>query len=267
MPAKKERRASSEASVRVIGIDCAAQPANVGLAFGTWVGGEGQIHETATARTWDEIADRVAAACEGRTLLAVDAPLGWPQPLGDRLHAHRAGDPIPDEANALFRRATDDFVHRTLGKRPLDVGADRIARAAVGALGLLDAVRGRIAAPLEMAWDPGAVRGVEAIEVYPAATLRSRRVVDAGYKGKEAVALARRETLVGVLADEAALAASVCDASLASDHVLDATVSVLAGFDFLRGACLGPADSDRERAAREGWIWIRPFPEEEVVSD
>ena len=52
-------------------------------------------------------------------LIALDAPLGWPQALGANLVTHRAGVPLRAEANQLFRRATDDEIKNRLGKRSL----------------------------------------------------------------------------------------------------------------------------------------------------
>src|SRR5437016_7332440 len=42
----------------------------------------------------------------------------------------------------MFRRVTDDVIYERLGKRPLDVGADRIARTAHAALRFLEELRG-----------------------------------------------------------------------------------------------------------------------------
>jgi hypothetical protein len=85
-------------------------------------------------------------------LIALDAPLGWPRALGACLQSHMAGAPLDSEANALFRRATDDEIKVRLSKRPLDVGADRIARTAVAALELLGALRRETGRPVPLAW-------------------------------------------------------------------------------------------------------------------
>jgi hypothetical protein len=74
-------------------------------------------------------------------LIAIDAPLGWPAGAGEAFTAHRAGDSIPIEADALFRRETDRFVYRLLGQTPLEVGADKIARTALAALSFLGDLR------------------------------------------------------------------------------------------------------------------------------
>lgn len=71
----------------------------------------------------------------------MDAPLGWPRPLGPALSDHRAGEPIDPPADTLFHRETDGVVHRTVGKRPMEVGADRIARTARSAVELIGELR------------------------------------------------------------------------------------------------------------------------------
>ena len=66
--------------------------------------------------------------------------------------------PIETPANAMFRRITDVFIQTRLGKRPLDVGADRIARTAYAALAILAILRVELGIPIPLAWTPGLVR-------------------------------------------------------------------------------------------------------------
>ena len=80
-------------------------------------------------------------AAQMPALLAIDTPLGWPVRLGCALTNHRAGEPIAADADRLFRRDTDRFIKLKLGKTPLDVGADQIARTAHTALCLLNGLR------------------------------------------------------------------------------------------------------------------------------
>ncbi len=160
--------------ITVIGIDCAVKATNVGLALGrfsdgitfveTVVRGSSEPDLPGIIEGW--LSDRP----EGPALLALDAPLGWPAPLAQALPDHRAGEVLQPTADQLFRRTTDGFVWKRIGKRPLDVGADRIARTAHAALRLLDQLRQRIASPIPLAWQPD-IGGIAAIEVYPAATL------------------------------------------------------------------------------------------------
>jgi len=128
-------------SEHVVGIDCAAQPKNIGLALGRLDGASVRVLEAVTGA--DDVIPVLTRWAEAFApkIYALDAPLGWPHTLGATLNTHRAGSPVGPTSHELFRRITDDFVHAKLGKRPLEVGADRIARAAVTTLKLLDRLR------------------------------------------------------------------------------------------------------------------------------
>ncbi|MFH5804843.1 DUF429 domain-containing protein [Alienimonas sp. DA493] len=249
-------------TVALLGFDCSTNPKKAGAARGTWDGERATIEE-AFAGTAD------AAGVLGRwmddrptgrpAVVAFDAPLGWPAALGATLVVHAAGEPLPHAANRLFRRATDDFVHRTLGKRPLDVGADRIARTAAFALGVAGELRAGRELPLLREPGPPADGGAGLIEVYPAATLRSRGLALAGYKGTDrAKTAATRTALADRLAEDASLACGR-EALIASDDAFDAAVCVLAAADFVAGRVHPPpADLSAETLRREGWIWFGP---------
>lgn len=240
----------------IIGIDCATQPKNVGLARGVWHddGRLPQLEAVAAGAAVASIAETIVAWLprNGRGLLAIDAPLGWPAPLGDHLHGHEAGEPLAPAANELFRRETDRVTRRETGKLPLDVGADRIARTAHVALRLLQQVRELTGCALPLAWAPEFDEPVAAIEVYPAGTLTVCGLRASGYKGREKTAV--RAALLPELRQHLILPED--DALLrANDDVFDAAVCVLAGADFLRGATIAPMDVARAR--KEGWIWVR----------
>src|SRR5437899_710638 len=123
--------------VTLIGIDCATVDAKVGLALG-WYDGDRARVETALLCSRKKSAVATVAgwlrSAGTPALLAIDAPLGWPAPLAIALAKHRAGETIDVEPHAMFRRATDRAISDEVGKTPLDVGADRIARTAHRAL-------------------------------------------------------------------------------------------------------------------------------------
>jgi hypothetical protein len=198
--------------------------------------------------------DVIVEAIEGheQVLLAIDAPLGWPQDLGAQIARHYAGKPLDVEANDFFRRQTDKFVKARIGQQPLDIGADRIARTALSALKLLGAVEARTGMKIGLAWAAEPPTALKAIEVYPAATLRAHRLQNSGYKKPEDL-----EARSAILAELAERMAVECPADLlvANADALDAVVCVLAGADFLRGESLGPRDA--KAAEKEGWIWVR----------
>jgi predicted RNase H-like nuclease len=241
-------------AVTIIGIDCATQAKNIGLARGTFENGKAQIDEVIIGARNISIVDTIAdwISNSQNVLISMDAPLGWPTALGVELHKHQAGNPIKVESNYLFRRSTDRFIRTTIGKQSLDVGADRIARTAHAALTLLDEIRLKTGRDIPLAWEPGLQTGIFTIEVYPAATLIAHDLNVPGYKRKDGQD-ARRE-LVGKLGNRIKLPK---ETSLMekNDDALDAAICVLAGADFLRGDVYKP--TDLELAKKEGWIWVR----------
>lgn len=238
----------------LIGVDCATDPRRVGLARASFRDGATTVHEVRLGSASDPPAAVVGAwarAAPGAVLVALDAPLGWPAPLGDALSAHRAGAPLRPDAHALFRRETDRDVKRRLGKQSLDVGADRIARTAHAALRLLGDVGEGLGHAVQLVWGP-TLDGVAAAEVYPAATLRACGIPTDGYKKKDRPDA--RERVFEALRAHVRL--DVADDLIrASDDALDAVVCILAAHDVLTGAARPPTDLPLAR--REGWIWVR----------
>lgn len=242
--------------LRIIGIDMATDAKKVGLARCALGPQRPGLVELSVGKTWPEIDTTILKWAQGPTLLALDAPLGWPRPLGESLHVHRAGTPLEAEPNEIFRRTTDDVVAKELGKRPLDVGADRIARTAHAALSLLARLTERVGASIPLVWSGEGIDAASAIEVYPAGTLASRALPHSGYKGSSERATALRQQLVEAVSKELSIDAADAKRMTASDHALDAVLCGLAGLDFLAGSVIFPEDLDL--AKREGWIWVRP---------
>lgn len=252
----------------IVGVDCASQDKHIGLACGTLdtldIGDRLRILEVAAGAGPDrDIVQLLAAWLQHhpRVLLAIDAPLGWPRRLTESLQLHRAGEPLLEpEARRLVRRETD-LQLRTQGHQPLDVGADRIAYAAHRALRLLGELRQATGRVLPLLWPPVSDSG--AIEVYPAATLRVRKIATTGYKKNAAaerpVALVARGKILDSLTSELELAPTLRERVLAAprEDMLDAVLCVLAGADFLRGDCTAPTPAQRPLAELEGWIWHR----------
>lgn len=241
--------------ITILGIDVATQPRKLGLSRGRLRGSTLTIDAVTRGADVDSPLETLASWVQGPTLLALDAPLGWPDALGRSLSSHRAGQPMQAEPNHLFRRNTDRFVHATLGKLPLEVGADRIARTAEAALRLLGDLRTRLGAEVPLLWTP-TFDSIGAIEVYPAATLIARRIDAGGYKGTKDGALAARLRIAGRLASEARIEVPA-EQLTASDDCLDAALCVLAGADFLAGRSIAPGAEQRKAVEIEGWIWFR----------
>lgn len=238
--------------MNIIGIDCATQPRNVGLARGRLEDGTLTIYQVAAGDAVP-LTGTIAEWMSSSTLLALDAPLGWPAPLPRVLSNHQAGDRIESDADELFNRTTDLTIRKRLNKRPLEVGAARIARTALVALRLLGEIRSQTGEAVPLLWEMGIPSETGAIEVYPAGTLTALGMTIPPYK--RSGARSSRETLLHQLEPEITLETST-EAILDSSHLLDAILCVVAGADFLRQRCITPP-SDDDEVRKEGWIWVR----------
>lgn len=246
-------KSSESATTLLVGIDCATDDARVGIALGEYGTAAVEVRDARVCARKRSAASSIAEWLEGLVtpaLLAIDAPLGWPQSMTTALANHQAGEKIGTAPNEMFRRATDRFIQKELGKTPLDVGADRIARTAHAALLLLDELRKRLNAPIPLAWSSTPVEHVAAIEVYPAATLVAHGLRSCGYKARNQ--LKERQELVCQLSAKLQVTIDLPILQTNAD-ALDAVVCLLAAKDFLAGQAVAP--SDQRSAEQEGWIW------------
>ena len=243
-------------AIVVIGVDCAAQAKNIGVAVGESAGGRCRVRDVFKCSQTSDLIDRVASVLKRspRALLALDAPLGWPMVLISALQGHRAGRPLGPNADLLFCRDTDREIRARHGLKPLDVGADRIARVARSALELLEGLRSASGEEIPLLWQHGLQGRAGAIEVYPKATLKAHGLPFSGYKGKGSGHREVREDLATALAQRIAPDLDLA-ALIADDDKLDAAVCVLGGHDFLTGNARAP--SNFESCRIEGWIWSR----------
>ena len=268
----------------VIGIDFSTDPAKTGLARATVSASDGQagaiIHEVCTATKIRRprlriVADWIKAATTP-VLIAVDAPLGWPDAMRSSAFSdHVAGHPVGVCANDLFARETDRQIKARTSKNPFEVGANLIARTAHGALTFLHHLNTELngsgatrATPPPLAWSSAHIQRPSVIEVYPAATLEAHRIPTGNYKTSGDGGRSHREAIVRKLRlrgveDHTSLLTR-------NDHLIDAAVCVLAGQDFLVDRAVGPG-SLLTLAQREGWIWaarVTPAPSVgPIVSD
>lgn len=242
--------------IKVIGIDCATDPKKVGISFGKYYKGKMELIQTMIATGSQSMYKLICnyIGSENNVLLAIDAPLGWPIDLGASLVNHNAGDALNVDANDLFRRETDRFVKRVIGKQSLDVGADRIARTAHAALRMLQELRimtGRDE-NINIAWEPSNLKGIKAIEVYPAATLDCYGIISTGYKDKNKKQV--REQILDALKNYIKIPKDT-DLLLNNADALDSAICLLSAKDFIEGNAYYP--EQLELAQKEGWIWIR----------
>lgn len=229
-------------AVRIIGVDCATQPRKTGLALARWSGGVLRLEAARRASPTEPPAAILGGWMDTPepVLLCLDAPLGWPSSLASELAGHQAGAGIAAHADAMFHRHTDRVIRERLGKRPLEVGANFIARTALAAVNLLQALRDHSGQSLPLPRVAGPIADSTAIEVYPAALRKVR-----GWETRVDV----RARLPG------SFEAPVPDLDDVTDDVLDAVLCVLAGADFLAGQAVAPTADEAVIAAREGWIW------------
>jgi predicted nuclease with RNAse H fold len=235
----------------LIGIDAAAQRTKTGYAIASWEGSSALIERSGVMdHRGAAMAVLVDALRAGTCLIAIDAPLGWPLGLREALADHLAGQALSRLPDAMFSRASDRRL-RELGHRPLEVGAALIARAAHGALFLLQELREASGQKLPLLWDP-TVTTSGVIEVYPAATLKMHGHRSTGYKHPEQVnerreiAAALEPTIIGI-----------AERSERGADEFDACLCLLAALDFLDGECVAPQPAELDVAQREGWIWLR----------
>jgi len=239
----------------VIGVDCATNENKMGLALGSVDNKKTTILRVSVGGENEPVVDLIERwLLEGQpALLALDSPLGWPRKLAQELLDHSAGMPLKVSPDHLFSRLTDHIVKETIAKRPLEVGADRIARTAHSALKLLQSLREKTGLAIPLAWERDDVRETCAIEVYPAATLAARRISVQGYKKPKA--RDERLKLIELISNHLEIA-TLREQLESSSDAIDAVVCVLAASDFLLGKCLQPKSKDEETARKEGWIWV-----------
>lgn len=248
-------------SFAIIGIDCATQPARTGLVFARYHNRKIDLISHMNAGDIEEYSPLpdhrwypLVKQCQEwlkedeKVLFCMDSPLGWPNAMREVLARHSAGELLGMEAKDLFNRKTDLFIDETIQKRPLEIGANLIARTAAAALELLATLRVMLRMELPLLWEQGPLERSGVIEVYPVATIIGR--IGAGtklnFRTKSDILLPILEMDFGL--DSIDLLAG------SDDHMLDAAMCVLAGADFIEKRCHEPPDDDELK--REGWIWF-----------
>ncbi len=292
---------------QIIGIDCAADPKNIAVAFATTVGAQltvdrvlfgesGTADEESRRPRLERLAAKIFEKIQSvskPTLLALDAPLGWPRPMGRVLECHTAGAALPEkyaDADLFFRRRTDRFIVDEIGKTPIEVGANLIARVTHTTLRLIGMLQSELKnAAVKMADAPlrsypAPTEGVNFIEVYPALagpfflekgekpTQRDWRSLAAELKTKKKKAKTDGEETWDGRLHQIADRLDVCireDAvndtkgtKARRDHGLDAILCAWTGARFLHDGCVAPDEvkvSPRitdDEVKQEGWIWF-----------
>ena len=291
--------------VHIVGIDCAADPSDIAVVSARPAGEclmidsafRGQGGKLSRSSRLCLLAHRIAEEIsqDHSTLLAIDAPLGWPIIMGQALSTHLAGSPLPEPcAKSFFRRRTDRIVEARTGKTPIEVGANLIARVSHTALRLLamlgNALDGRLtAAPLTSPTELGS--DVQVIEVYPALASPffldcshpraeakkptkpadgdpRRRCWDTLSKNLQKLKAQEWQAIQEQILEHLRIDASRCrsrpkfwSSAPSRDHGLDAILCAWTACRFLRGKCVHPdeygeSESISDHLSREGWIWF-----------
>jgi predicted nuclease with RNAse H fold len=217
--------------VRSLGIDLASQPKSTGACLVEWRDGQA-VAQLAPGLLDDS---SLAGWASNADVVAIDAPLGWPEEFVAAVTAHHRGEPWPaSDLLTLRYRLTDRTVASMTGVRPLSVSSDLIGVCA------FRAARLRSLFP--------------AVEVYPAGALRVWGLPATGYKGVRGAPV-RREIVAGLLrrcpwlsVDEVGL--------IRRDHDLDALLCALLARAAATGRSHPPPEDAAEIAAREGWIHL-----------
>lgn len=219
--------------VRTLGIDLASQPKSTGACLVDWAP-DGAVATIATGVLDDAALVRLAA---GADVVAIDAPLGWPDGFVAAVTAYHAGRPWPGaDLLALRYRLTDRAVASKTGVRPLSVSTDLIGVCAFRAARL----RALLVAPVA--------------EVYPAGALRVWGLPATGYKGPRGGAV--REAIVAGIARRCPWLVMDTAALCRRDHDLDALLSALVGRAVATGRTHPPPPEAAEVVTREGWIHL-----------
>lgn len=248
-------------TVRVLGIDLAAQPRNTGLVLleptrrGRW-----RADVPPDAGTDEHLVDLGARV----DLVGVDAPLGWPIAFVEAVTAHENRQPWPGtkDRRTLTHRHTDDVVRDHGRGQPMSASADLLGHVAMRcALLQRDWAR---------RWGEAANRDGSGrlVEVYPAAALRAWRLPERGYKGNSAEAGRTRATIFrGVLEGTSGWldAAPIRSACIDSDHTLDALIAAVNAVAARLGVTHAPESiEDHHCAVLEGWIHVPVVPLDEL---
>jgi hypothetical protein len=104
--------------------------------------------------------------------------------------------------------------------------------------------------PENLLWTPVFGSGINAIEVYPAATLKTHKIKSEGYKGKKGKT--NPIAILDKLKTHIELSDDDMDLMTNDDNALDAVVCVLATVDFLNQDVIKPHESQIKLAKKEG---------------
>ncbi|MGM0551217.1 MAG: DUF429 domain-containing protein [Bacteroidota bacterium] len=241
----------------ILGIDAAASDANTGLV--TLEADTRTVHKVAIGKEVpiSQLLTEWLSDYSGPVMACMDAPLGWPEHFCEILATHEAGVPIILDKEQFFPRITDKRVHQKLGKRPLEVTANYIARTAHRALQLVEVLNEIVASSFKLFLDSEKIPHYSLAETYPAGWLISEQLAHKGYKKDTAL----REALLQQIVERYSLQITP-DAQvdlIRWEHTFDALLCGLCGLDILQQRCFSLKDLavPETIARKEGWVWFK----------
>lgn len=246
--------------MRTAGVDLAAQAAQTGLCIIDWEAAPRCVDLTVGVGD-----DEIVAAAAASEKCGIDAPFGYPAAFVDFVAGHHALDPEARPAvdtGPLRLRATDTWVWRRHGRRPLSVSTDLIGVTALRCARLQLLVAERTGTAVDRTG-----RGRLA-EVYPAAALAAWGLPAAGYKRSTGASVALLAELAAMMADRFAISMTPQQRALVAsvDDALDALVAAVVAREVTMGRTEGPPATEAEVASREGWIHVpRPVDDESAA--
>jgi predicted nuclease with RNAse H fold len=204
--------------------------------------------------------DQIIEAISGADKAGIDCPFGWPDRFVAFIAQHYAGrvlDPVGFAGKAgrrqLAWRLTDDQVRRHTDLIPLSVSADRIGHVAMRCACLL-AQLADAGQPVDRAGD-----GV-AVEVYPAASLKTWGLPHRGYKGADGIGELNKAVDSLVAAAPWLQLGAFETWCRTCDDAFDAVVCALTARAALLGQTMRPQADQLDAARAEGWIALPSVP-------
>ncbi len=91
---------------KIIGIDFSTDPKKTGISTGLFQERKVTIDSVITGKQTGDIVKYVAdfiSRGDDPALIAIDAPLGWPEGMGKALTGHQAGKVLPGIRNTFFQ--------------------------------------------------------------------------------------------------------------------------------------------------------------------
>lgn len=232
-----------------VGIDLASQPVRTGLCVLEWAG-EARCLELRTGVDDGEI----VAAATASDKCGIDVPLGWPDDFVATVATHHAGGTPPsiEGTERLRMRATDIWVWRRHGRRPLSVSTDLIGVTALRAVQIQRMMAAATGRPVDRT-GAGLV-----VETYPAAALAAWGLPSSRYKGATPGSDETLAELAVAVTERFDVALDPADARLAAtnDDAFDALVCAIVARLAATGRTTGPPADLADVAAREGWIHV-----------